>query len=121
MTSTTELIARGVDPSELTAVDRNDAISLIRAALKRRSCKTWSVTGGRGTAWGWITITATPKRLDTYGGMSDGDATDLAALLGLDYVHHQGVCIAAASDYRREYIARALGLNPLSHGIPYWD
>ncbi len=42
--------------------DRDEAIKAIRAALKRRTGRAWSVTGGRGTAWGWITITAPPKR-----------------------------------------------------------
>lgn len=37
-------------------MDRNEAILAIRTALKNRSGKPWSVTGGRGTAWGWISI-----------------------------------------------------------------
>src|SRR5262249_21146248 len=45
-----------------TTLDRDTAIKRIRAALKRRSGKTWSVTGDRGTAWGWINIDAPPKR-----------------------------------------------------------
>lgn len=43
-------------------LDRDEAIKRIKAALKRRSGKPWSVTGGRGTAWGWIKIDAPPKR-----------------------------------------------------------
>lgn len=43
-------------------ITRDSAISTIRAALRRRSGKAWSVTGGRGTAWGWITIEAPPAR-----------------------------------------------------------
>lgn len=42
--------------------DRDDAIQQIKTALKKRSGKTWSVTGGRGTAWGWITVNAPPRR-----------------------------------------------------------
>lgn len=41
---------------------RNEVISEIKAALKRRSRKSWSVTGGRGTVYGWIRISAPPKR-----------------------------------------------------------
>lgn len=41
---------------------RDETIKAIKAALKKRSGKDWSVTGGRGTAWGWIAITAPPKR-----------------------------------------------------------
>lgn len=43
-------------------LDRNEAIARIKKALKERSGKSWSVTGGRGTAWGWIKIDAPPKR-----------------------------------------------------------
>jgi len=43
-------------------IDRNEAIKRIRAALKAKTGTTWSVTGGRGTAWGWITVQAPPKR-----------------------------------------------------------
>lgn len=148
-----ELIARGVHPSELTSVDRDDAIRTIRDALKRRSGKAWSVAGDRGTAWGWITIQAPPKRRvahipnpeyhcdhtqpcsncppaffegppdERHGAWytSDADRTELAQLLGLEHVHCQGVSIAADSPYRREYMARALGLEPISYGVQYWD
>jgi hypothetical protein len=42
--------------------DRDEAIQRIKAALKRRSGKVWSVRGGSGTAWGWITVDAPPAR-----------------------------------------------------------
>lgn len=42
-------------------INRDEAIARIKAALKRRSGKPWSVTGGKGTAWGWITIDVPPK------------------------------------------------------------
>jgi hypothetical protein len=40
---------------------RDEAIRRIKAALKKRSGRAWSVTGGSGTAWGWITIQVPPK------------------------------------------------------------
>jgi hypothetical protein len=43
-------------------MDRDETIKRIRKALRARSGKDWSVTGGRGTAWGWITIDAPPRR-----------------------------------------------------------
>lgn len=101
--------------------DRDETIAQIRAHLKRRSPLSWSVTGGRGTAWGWIAITVPPRRRDQYGGMTDADRTELARLLGLDHVHHQGISIPSQSDYRREYIDRARGISPRSVGIPQWD
>lgn len=108
------------DPERAPAPDRNEAIAIIRAELKRRSGKSWSVTGGRGTVWGWITVTAPPARRDRFGAMSDEDRAELAKLLGVD-VHHQGVSIPAGSDYRREYVDRARGLAPSTVGTPYWD
>lgn len=42
---------------------RDRAITAIRRALKARSGKDWSVTGGRGTSWGWIRISVPPKQL----------------------------------------------------------
>ena len=46
----------------MTYIDRDEAIKRIRTALKRKTGKTWSVTGDRGTAWGWIRVQAPPKR-----------------------------------------------------------
>lgn len=99
---------------------RDGAIASIRSDLRRRSGKAWSVKGGRGSVWGWITITAPPKRLDVYGGMTDEDRNELSALLG-ENVHHQGASIPAGGDYRREYVDRAAGREPVVVGRPYWD
>lgn len=105
--------------------DRNAVIERIRVALRSRSGKAWSVTGGRGTAWGWIKIDAPPARCtwryrlkadaldypENYeeydagqrnGHMSPTERKELAGLLGLDLAHFQGVSIPAGNDYRRE-------------------
>lgn len=100
-------------------IDRNDAIAQIRDALRERSGKQWSVTGGRGTAWGWITIEAPPRRR-VNGSMTTEDAAELAKLLDLDCVGGT-VSIPASDDYRAEYIARAKGETPTTYGRPYWD
>lgn len=101
--------------------DRNDTIKEIRRALKARSGKTWSVTGGRGTSWGWITITAPPKRRDRYDSMTPEDAAELTALLGLDFTSRQSVLVPASTDFRREYVQRACGLPVTQPATPYWD
>lgn len=103
---------------------RNEAIRRIRAALKQRSGKTWSVTGGRGTSWGWITIEAPPARRVGFGYTSPEDCAELIALLGTsrkagDY--HQGVHIPSGGDYRQEYVDRAEGRPPSVIGSQYWD
>lgn len=100
--------------AELT---RDEAVTITKRELRRRSGKTWSVRGGRGTSWGIVTVTAPPARCDAYGGMSDEDRTELAALLGLDTVHHQGhmACQSwhESSGYRghtlTDLVARARG------------
>jgi len=129
--------------------DRDETIRRIRAALKRRSGRAWSVKGGRGTAWGWIRIDAPPARRtwrhrprpgytentapggdrgweaydtgDPGGSMGPADRLELAKLLGLELIRDQGVSIAANSDYYREYIDRAEGREPSVIGKPYWD
>lgn len=101
--------------------DRDDTIRILRAELRRRSGKVWSVTGGRGTSWGWITIMAPPARR-VRSLMTDEDRIELAGLLGLDRpVHDQGEMIPASSAYRSEYVDRARGLTPARCGSPYWD
>ena len=123
---------------------RAAVIARIKTALQRRSGKAWSVTGGKGTAYGWITIDAPParrtarfvQRPGTAGNPGDFDDRDtgelgghitpddraaLAALLGLETVHFQGVNVAAGHDYYREYIDRAEGRAPSVTGRPYWD
>lgn len=128
-------------------MDRNHTIVAIRTALKRRSGKAWSVTGGHGTAWGWITISAPPARrtfksvpkayntdlrpgiehydeVDTGnpgGFMGATDRAELARLLGLEAVHFQGESIPSSHDHYVEYIDRAEGRAPRVIGQQYWD
>jgi hypothetical protein len=117
-------------------MDRNTAIARIKTALKTRTGRTWSVTGGRGTAWGWITITAPPARrvcwedcsLETcmherFGErhcLSKDDRAVLSQALGKP-VRSQGESIPASSDYRQEYVDRAEGRTPTVTGTQYWD
>lgn len=103
-------------------MDREEAIIKIRAALKQRSAKRWSVRGGRGTSWGWIKVIAPPARRGEYDEMSDEDCAELGELFGLDRpAHFQGIDIAASTRYRHEYVARAEGRRPDVLGTPYWD
>jgi hypothetical protein len=135
---------------EERAHDRDTTIKAIRAALKTRSGKTWSVKGGRGTAWGWIRIEAPPARCtfkhrekpgfnggyaqnwrDQYEeydsgepghSMSDAETAELATLLNIEKGQASGgVGVPASSDYRQEYIDRAEGRAPRVIAEPYWD
>ena len=102
--------------------DRDETIQTIRNALRDRSGKAWSVTGGRGTAWGWIAISAPPRRHEN-GRMTMADTTELYELLGLEVPTRtqQQVQVMDSSDARREYIARAEGRKPEKIAEPYWD
>lgn len=118
-----DLIRAGMHPSEAVSLSRTEAITLIREALKKRSGKTWSVTGGKGTAWGWITVTAPPKRRVEGGyAMSEADCIELGELLSLGHpAHCQGETIPASGAYRMHYVALAMGLESLTDARPYWD
>ena len=99
-------------------LDRNEAIRRIRAGLKKRSGRKWSVTGGTGATWGWITITSGRKNDD----LGEADQKHLAELMGLDGpVHRQGLSIPASFDYRIEHVDRAEGRTPSRIGKPCWD
>jgi hypothetical protein len=102
--------------------ERDEAIKTIKANLERRTGRKWSVRGGTGTAWGWITISAPPARKDDFGRMSEDDQRTLATALGFpDRLERQGFDVAASSDYRAEYIARSAGETPAKIAQPYWD
>jgi hypothetical protein len=100
----------------MSPLDRNEAIRLIRAALKKRSGKSWSVRGGRGTTWGLIYISSPARRREFGGGIVAAEREELAKLLALESVGIQGVSIPASLAYRQEYIARAEGRVPSVFG-----
>jgi hypothetical protein len=103
-------------------LERNEAIKRIKAALRTRSGRAWSVVGGRGTSWGWIRISSPPSRRDALGNMTDADREELGRLLGLTSpIHHQGEQVPSGSRYREEYVARAEGCTPIRYGEQYWD
>lgn len=119
---------------EVKDLSRNSVIKAIKHNLEARSGKTWSVTGGRGTGSGWLTIDAPPARRKydwdgtpipadaTYGYSSIEDRTELANLLGLTPpLHAQGQMVGASHDYYREYIERSAGRTPTKIAQPYWD
>lgn len=95
----------------------------VRAALRARAGRSWSVTAGRGTASTWVTITAPPARLGEYGRMSGDDAAELAQLLGLpQHMVHGGVLVDPAE--RVEFLDRAEGRHAehnARRGFPVLD
>ena len=129
---------------KIVAEDRDATIHELRKLLKERTGRAWSVTGGRGTAWGWIKIDAPPTRR-TWGfylpeGMADipenyrerdmrqpgrcmspDDKAVLAKALAKEFVHYQGESIAASREHRHEALERAAGLPVTKVAEPYWD
>jgi hypothetical protein len=100
-------------------MDRNTAIKRIRAGLKRRSGKPWSVKGGTGTAWGWLKIGIPPARRNP--DTDDVEYGELAGLLGISRPYVGIESVPAATDYYDEYVARAEGRTPERYGHQYWD
>ena len=97
---------------------RDIAIQRIRQGLNSRSKTRWSVTGGRGTAWGWIHITARKQ----YATMTEEEQTELGELLGIGQkLCFGGESVPAGHDYWAEYIDRAEGRAPRIYGRQYWD
>ena len=45
----------------MTYINRPDSIARIRAALKAKTGRNWSVSYGRGTASGWMRVQAQPR------------------------------------------------------------
>lgn len=102
-------------------MDRDTAIARIRAALKSRSGKPWSVKGGRGTAWGWITITAPPARRNECNRLQPTDREELRGLFGPEMVDDSGIQIPASDAYYQHWVERAETGATSTTPQPYWD
>jgi|1186.fasta_scaffold03279_4 hypothetical protein len=89
-------------PWEIT--ERDATIMILRAELRRRSGRRWSVTGGWGERWGWIHVGAPP---------AGRGREELARLLGLESLPAEGLTIPPSRPTRIEYVDRARGLRPL--------
>ena len=128
-------------------MSRNEVMKAIKTALEKRSGKKWSVTGGRGTAWGWLSIDAPPSRrtwhqvpngkkddrgFDAYDEVNDPskpfgntgpeDRAELGKLLGLEKpIHCQGESVPSGSDFWAEYLDRAETGKARVFGTRDWD
>lgn len=142
-----EAAREAADKARLAAFgDRNACIAELRRVLRERTGRAWSVAGDRGTAWGWIKITAPPARRVCREGVQSGPcpcgSTDCprwymteqdreilgAAMLcrenyetGKRLAHHQGESIPASSDYRMQAVQVARGETVTIGASPYWD
>lgn len=90
---------------EVLAMTRNEIIQRLRKGLKAKTGKSWSVTGGRGTSYGWIEIASPPRRrTEDFGRMTDQDREELGKAFGLPPVHSQGISIPSQTDFQRYYL-----------------
>jgi len=117
------MVDEAPDIFQLSNVDlsRDAVIKRIKTALESRSGKQWSVTHGRGTDAGWITITAPPGRRDEYDCLTPADRQQLSHLLGGDDCGSGGASVPPQSDFRQEFIDRAEGRKPSVKGVANWD
>lgn len=100
---------------------RDETIQSIKAAFKARGFR-YSVKGGRGTAWGWITIDLLPavhKALDHDGRKKEYQL--LGERLMMDTLVYGPEDIPSSSAYYAEFVQRAQGIRPTVTGKPYWD
>lgn len=99
---------------------RNNVIQRIKTALAKRGYK-YSVTGGRGTAWGWIHIDLLPAELKLLTPEKRNEAyRRLNEALGISHAS-SGVSVAASTAHYREYVDRADGRTPGKIAEAYWD
>jgi len=109
----------GAITTSLPSLTRDEAILRIRRALQLRTGRAWSVTGGKGTAWGWIRITA-PDRRRVDGEVTPADRLDLADALGMEYTDRFW-SVGASTRWYWEFVDRAEGREPRTTGDQYWD
>lgn len=98
-----------------------DVAALIKASLKARTGRSWSVKIDSGSAYGWLTIASMPKDFNEWS-MKDEDRKELATALGLDYVHNQGEKVPPQRDFYRVALARAMTGTDLGYtATPNWN
>lgn len=98
-------------------MDRTAAIAAIRLELRNATGRRWSVRGGTGTSWGWITVTAPPSRM-VAGRMSEQDAAELTELFGEPA--GGAISIPASPAHYAQAVNRLRGLDTPAPAA-YWD
>lgn len=98
-------------------MDRDVAIKRIRKALKKKTGKSWSVTGGRGTGWGWIDVQAPPRRRINHAPnpayINDHETPDMPRHIVVQPPPNTKGWYT--SDTERKQLTRAFGLTHIVH------
>lgn len=121
--SKTRAVQPAIAGDQILKLDMQSALNAtvieIRRALRVRSGKAWSVTRQRGTAYGWINVTAPSSRQTNYQ-MSAEDTAELGSLFGLRG-GATSVLIPDTPHHWAEFVERANGRVPTVYGHQYWD
>lgn len=96
-------------------IERKDAVRRIKAALKRKTSKTWSVHGDRGTAWGWITVEAPKSRRVARKENPDYDFSDGEGLPYIECDANEDRGAYYTSDADCHLLTRAFRLSRKAH------
>lgn len=101
----------------LEHISTKEAIERIRAGLKSRSKKLWTVGTQRGSH-GYIHIQSPPSRMGPTG-MTVEEGTELQQLLGLptNTINFGAISVPPDPGYYEEYIDRAWGRQPKRRGV----
>lgn len=94
-------------------MERKEATKRIRQALRKRTGQTWSVTGDRGTAWGWLRIEAAKSRRVCHDDNPEYDRYALyqSELPWTERKPGKGETAYDTSQQDRETLAKTLGIS----------
>lgn len=119
MHATTTLEEIAAHASELPYMNIDDTVKFIRTALKIRTGRSWSVTRGTGTGYGWIKIAPPAKRCDGFN-VNEEDRATLEAILG----HAARGGKYTVPDDNKYYLATVQQICNVEVTVdpqPYWD
>lgn len=99
---------READPlTKIASGSATEVTKKIRELLNKRSDRSWTARNARGTAYGYLSVSAPPSRLRSeYGSMSLEDAIELAELWGSDRVNFQYISVSPDEHYHALRSAR---------------
>ncbi|MBU2177536.1 MAG: hypothetical protein KJ556_20790 [Gammaproteobacteria bacterium] len=103
--------------------DRTEVTKRIKSTLKKKTGKNWSVTGGRGTAYCWLTVQAPKNRRVAHKRNPDWNGHDsipaCIALTGkppwIDYISDKPDENLYMNDEDRELLGRVFGMAYPAH------
>lgn len=94
----------------------------LKKALKVATGRAWSVRGSRGTAYGWLNVSAPKDREEgPYGYTSEEDRVLLREAFQTERIHHQGYMIPSSRGFYWQAAQAVTGRPITIHGVRDWD